>query len=275
MKKILEWTDRPTGQKKAGSLPKGKYFIGDPCYIINDNDWFTFLDIQKEAGVPIFKWRGEKCFAMGTWGGDGTFPTYINGKRAKEDLFADAGMMSCIPFKNMENNPAKILKKMLEKFSDLDPWKVLGLDRGASKADIKRAFIKLIKQWHPDISKKKGSTEETKKILWAYAVLKSGKERKINFDKYDASDKDYYTAREDYEDLGIIHTFKNEIDISWDDGTFLIDDGKDYIYIVTGDNNPFDDEEEEEQRDDWGNVYVRGVGWVRDTDGEEEEEDLW
>jgi len=36
---------------------------------------------------------------------------------------------------------------------DLDYWKILGLRRGASEADIKKSYRKLSKKFHPDKNK--------------------------------------------------------------------------------------------------------------------------
>jgi len=53
-----------------------------------------------------------------------------------------------------------------------DYYKILGVPRNASAADIKKAFRKLARQYHPDVAKvKKGSEERFKEINEAYEVL--------------------------------------------------------------------------------------------------------
>ncbi len=57
-----------------------------------------------------------------------------------------------------------------------DYYKILGIDRNASKDDIKRAYRNLAHKYHPD--KAGGSEEEFKKINEAYQVLGDDDKRK-------------------------------------------------------------------------------------------------
>ena len=50
-----------------------------------------------------------------------------------------------------------------------DPYVILGVPKGASDEDIRRAFRKLAKEFHPDISK--GNEERFKKVSSAYEIL--------------------------------------------------------------------------------------------------------
>src|ERR1700739_2200321 len=53
-----------------------------------------------------------------------------------------------------------------------DYYKVLGVPRNASEEDIKKAFRKLARQYHPDVAKdKKGAEEKLKESNEAYQVL--------------------------------------------------------------------------------------------------------
>jgi molecular chaperone DnaJ len=58
-------------------------------------------------------------------------------------------------------------------------YEILGVERNASDADIKRAFRKLAQQWHPDVSPEVGSVEKFKEINEAYQVLSDPKRRQI------------------------------------------------------------------------------------------------
>src|SRR3954451_19569393 len=63
-----------------------------------------------------------------------------------------------------------------------DYYEVLGVARSASDADIKKAFRKLAREYHPDVAKNKKQAEEKfKEINEAYEVLGDAAKRK----KYD------------------------------------------------------------------------------------------
>ena len=59
-----------------------------------------------------------------------------------------------------------------------DYYKTLGVDKNASDEEIKRAFRKLAKQYHPDINKEEGAQEKFKEIGEAYSVLSDPNKRK-------------------------------------------------------------------------------------------------
>jgi DnaJ-class molecular chaperone len=63
-----------------------------------------------------------------------------------------------------------------------DPYSVLGLAKGASAADIKSAFRKLAKKYHPDQSKEPKAKERFAEIGQAYEILGDEKKR-AEFDR--------------------------------------------------------------------------------------------
>ena len=58
-----------------------------------------------------------------------------------------------------------------------DYYKTLKVDKDASPEDIKKAYRKLVRQYHPDVSKHKDATEKTKEINEAYDVLGDAEKR--------------------------------------------------------------------------------------------------
>jgi molecular chaperone DnaJ len=58
-------------------------------------------------------------------------------------------------------------------------YEILGIERNASDADIKRAFRKLAQQYHPDVSAESDSSDKFKEINEAYQVLSDPKRRQI------------------------------------------------------------------------------------------------
>ncbi len=64
-----------------------------------------------------------------------------------------------------------------------DYYEVLGVAKDASDEDIKRAFRKLAKQYHPDVNKEPGAEEKFKEIGEAYAIL-SDPEKRRQYDQF-------------------------------------------------------------------------------------------
>ena len=58
-----------------------------------------------------------------------------------------------------------------------DYYEVLGVDKNASEAEIKSAFRKLAKKYHPDVSKEPDAAEKFKEAQEAYAVLSDSTKR--------------------------------------------------------------------------------------------------
>ena len=61
-----------------------------------------------------------------------------------------------------------------------DYYKLMGLARDASADDIKKAYRKLARKYHPDVSKEAGAEDRFKAINEAYEALRDPAKRKAS-----------------------------------------------------------------------------------------------
>jgi curved DNA-binding protein len=73
-----------------------------------------------------------------------------------------------------------------------DYYKVLGVPRDAAADDIKKAFRKLARKYHPDVSKEKDAEAHMKDVNEAYAVLSDPEKRAA----YDQLGKNYQPGQD-------------------------------------------------------------------------------
>ena len=64
-----------------------------------------------------------------------------------------------------------------------DYYEILGVQRNATPEDLKAAFRRLARQYHPDVNKETDAEERFKEINEAYAIL-SDPEKRAAFDRY-------------------------------------------------------------------------------------------
>jgi molecular chaperone DnaJ len=67
--------------------------------------------------------------------------------------------------------------------SNRDYYEILGVGRNASNDEIKAAFRKLARQYHPDVNKEDGAEEKFKEVNEAYGVL-SDPEKRTRYDRF-------------------------------------------------------------------------------------------
>src|SRR6476620_1941801 len=67
--------------------------------------------------------------------------------------------------------------------AERDYYELLGVGRDASEADIKKAFRRLARKLHPDVSEAPDADERFREIVEAYEVLSKSETREL-YDRY-------------------------------------------------------------------------------------------
>jgi|SRR5690554_3500584 len=54
-------------------MPAGYYYVGDPCYVVADSKWPSFVDETFKHEPNKFTFQGYPCWVHGTYFGDGEY----------------------------------------------------------------------------------------------------------------------------------------------------------------------------------------------------------
>ncbi|PIA52102.1 hypothetical protein AQUCO_01000174v1 [Aquilegia coerulea] len=84
---------------------------------------------------------------------------------------------------NSSQNPCRRRGTCLVVRANADYYSVLGVSKNASKSEIKSAYRKLARSYHPDVNKEAGAEQKFKDISNAYEVLSDDEKRSI-YDRY-------------------------------------------------------------------------------------------
>ena len=122
-----------------------------------------------------------------------------------------------------------------------DYYKILGVSRNASDAEIKSAFRKLAKKYHPDMNQNSDvAKKKFEEINEAYEVLSDSTKRK-NYDTYGNPDGNPFANAAGAEGFGQgpfsgFHHFSGFGGNGGQSGTYRSSDGTTYYYTSTGGN---------------------------------------
>ncbi|MFA9558790.1 molecular chaperone DnaJ [Evansella sp. AB-rgal1] len=75
--------------------------------------------------------------------------------------------------------------------SKRDFYDVLGVEKGASEADIKKAYRKLARQYHPDVNKAADAEQKFKEVKEAYDTL-SDSQKRTHYDQFGHTDPNQF-----------------------------------------------------------------------------------
>jgi len=81
-----------------------------------------------------------------------------------------------------------------------DYYEILGVSKDASKSEIKKAYKKLAKKYHPDLNKDSGSAEKFKEINEAASVLGDDEKRK-QYDQFGKTAENFGGSGFDFSDF--------------------------------------------------------------------------
>jgi hypothetical protein len=102
------------GKEKSCKFPAGKYYIGDPCYVFNHENWLSLLE---KTGyfeeIREFEYKGKKAYADSTAYGDGQYRDNFG------DLYGvDAGLIGIMPIEVIDCDLCELSDGKIVEFTE-------------------------------------------------------------------------------------------------------------------------------------------------------------
>jgi molecular chaperone DnaJ len=88
-----------------------------------------------------------------------------------------------------------------------DYYEVLGVDNGADKKEIKKAYRKLAMKYHPDVSEEDDAADKFKELSEAYAVL-SDEEKRNTYDQFGHAGMSGFSNEDIYNNINFEDIFR-------------------------------------------------------------------
>lgn len=88
-----------------------------------------------------------------------------------------------------------------------DYYEILGVEKGADKKEIKKAYRKLAMKYHPDVNDNPESAEKFKEISEAYAVL-SDENKRQTYDQFGHAGMGGYSTEDIFRDINFDDIFR-------------------------------------------------------------------
>uniref|UniRef100_A0AAX7VRM4 DnaJ homolog subfamily C member 16 n=1 Tax=Astatotilapia calliptera TaxID=8154 RepID=A0AAX7VRM4_ASTCA len=95
--------------------------------------------------------------------------------------------------------------ELVKTASEYDPYYTLGVSRSASQAEIKRAYKRLAREWHPDKNKDPNAEDMFIRISKSYEIL-SNEERRSNFDRFGQKDENQHFGQSQHHGFRSFHS---------------------------------------------------------------------
>ena len=94
----------------------------------------------------------------------------------------------------------------------MDHFEVLGVNRNCTDDDVRKAYVKLAKVWHPDVNKSSEATEVFQRIASAYDKLNtaSSRSRYLGELNQQAMLKNFHLHKSGIRDDAVFNAMKGE-----------------------------------------------------------------